>query len=196
MRLVLGESLAEAGDEAAVAEAEALRAMHPTFGIEADAILARLRFRQGKADEAVALLEKAWSAYRHDPWPLVEPMSRTLALATEIGHGDKARGERLWRALAEPFSVHLMQTERLQTRIDLARRIDFPRLCKESLEAIHPWPWWRRDFLTDRAGCLQHVGDPRAAAAEADLRAFMAAEPVPFAAGLPPAGPPTPAPTP
>jgi hypothetical protein len=74
---VVAESLADAGDETARPLAEALRKVS---AIEADVILARLALRQNKPAEATELLERAFVAYRKDPWPLPLLMTHATRL--------------------------------------------------------------------------------------------------------------------
>ncbi len=99
---LVAEGLADAGRDEAAAAIEALRAAQP---IEADAALARLRLRQGKRDEAVALLARVFVAHRRDPWPSQPVIRRALDLALALADGDPAQAERLLEALREPFAV-------------------------------------------------------------------------------------------
>src|SRR5262249_43426556 len=76
--VVLGESLADAGDERALGLILPLHAVQP---IEADVLLARLRWRQHRLPEATELLASALVRYRSDPWPLLRVMQRAVQLA-------------------------------------------------------------------------------------------------------------------
>jgi hypothetical protein len=66
--LVVAEALAQGGVEGATASIDRLRAPHP---VEADLLLARLRWAQGRLQEAVEAFERAFATYRRDPWPLL-----------------------------------------------------------------------------------------------------------------------------
>ena len=63
--------------------------------------------------DAGATLERAFLGAQRDPWPLPMVLSRALDLAAEIGRNDRGAAERLWRALATPFVVHLQNDRRL-----------------------------------------------------------------------------------
>ncbi len=181
---MVGELLAEAGDEAALPLIDRLRAFSPSLAIEADALLARLRLRQGRLEEATAALTSAFVRYQRDPWPLVLVMSHALKLPVEIAERDRRLGERLYHTLRTPFAVSLLDGVRLNTELDLAIRIDARRLCREALEPFEPNPSWKRDALAARLQCYQWAGDPRAAQAARDVARFAGSEPLPFAAGL------------
>ena len=179
--LTFGEAEAEAGSETAMPFIDNLRLASP---IEADVLLARLRWKQGKIDEATALLERAFTAYRTDPWPLKVVMDRAIdmaaAMAAQDSTGNAAR--RLDRVLAEPFSVTLLDQKRLEARALLAEVMEpGPRCGPATLAALHsfePNVPWRREFLARRADCYAQAQDPRAARAAADLQQYVRAEPV------------------
>ena len=98
---MVGELFAEEGEDAALPILEKLRAREP---IEADALLARLRWRQNKADEATTAFEAAFNAYRSDPWPQQALLRRALHLTQELAveeAGPLAR--RLFHALEQPL---------------------------------------------------------------------------------------------
>jgi spermidine synthase len=185
---VLAESLADAGDEAALPLFEKLRAWQP---IEADAFLGRLRLRQGRIADATEALERAFVGYQRDPWPMPMALSHALKLPVEIAARDRVLGERLYEILKTPFAVSMLDEQRRNVATELALRLDFRRLCREVFAGYQRFPSWRRDFLTGRWKCYELHGDPRAAEARRDLAAFNAEEPLPFASGLEaPAGPP------
>ena len=72
---------AEAGSDAALPLIEQLRAWQPA---EADTILATLRFRQSRFDEAAAALESAIVRFRVDPWPVRRFKEKALVLADVV----------------------------------------------------------------------------------------------------------------
>src|SRR5205814_111607 len=96
---MLAELLAEEGSDKALPLIESLAASQP---VEAGVILARLRFRQIKIDDAAAALDQALLRYRTEPWALQMLVERSLSLAVEIGKRDPALGRRLHQTLAEP----------------------------------------------------------------------------------------------
>jgi spermidine synthase len=178
---MLAESLADAGDASAERWIAQLR---PAHAVEADLFAARLRFRQGRVADAAATLERAFAAATIDPWPLPHVLGRALDLAADIGARDRAAAERLWRALAPPFAVHLQNDHRVRTRIALAWAIDWPRLCTEALAPMEPEAPFDGDVLWKRVRCYEATGDRRLAAARHDLTHFSGHEPMRFATGL------------
>jgi spermidine synthase len=178
-RLAIADCLADAGDEAALLLIAALRARRP---IEADALLARLRARQGRPHEAGAALERAFTAYRTDPWPMPFVMSRALTLTRGLARTEPAVGRRLHQLLGRPFAAHVLDGARRSTRLFLAGLVDFRGLCRDEVASFEPWIPWRRDFLATRLRCYEENGDPRARRARRDLARFEANEPAPLAA--------------
>jgi spermidine synthase len=157
--LVPADALAELGDEGALPFIEHLRPLRPS---EADAVLARLRFRQGKVGEAVAALEASFTRYRSDPWPSFHVMSRALDFAVEVGAADRDAASRLLDALREPFAAWLLDERRNQARVKLTRLHDLRSRCVESLAPFEPHVPWNDDFLFFRAVCYAAQNDPRA----------------------------------
>ena len=166
---LLAESFAQMKDEAALPYIERLRAFEP---VEADVILARLRMQQGRVVEAADALEAALVRYRTDPWPLVELMQRSLFVAREIGEADLQQGERVFRALSQPFAVGLLQDQRQLTLVTLANLIDIKRLCEGALAQVEPNGPWRLDFLEDRVRCYEATQSPRLPEARAEVEKF------------------------
>jgi hypothetical protein len=113
----VAESLADAGSEEAIPYIEQVRAIAP---IEADALLGRLRWRQGRMKEAGAALESAFVAYRTDPWPLPPLMNRALETTMEVSAADAEEALRLYRAFEEPFAVYMLDEGRIRVRMKLA----------------------------------------------------------------------------
>jgi spermidine synthase len=178
---MIGEALAETGAEAAVAVLDRLRPHQPT---EADAHLARLRLRQGRLPEAVAALEAALLGYRRDPWPRHEVMRKAIAetaLAVSVG-APSAR--RIHAALREPFALHGVDDDRLETLLRLSPHVDLRATCLEAVTNLEPHFPFRADLLRLRKQCYEAVGSPRLKAADADLDAFVREESLPFSTGL------------
>lgn len=178
--LTFAEALAARGDESVLPYIEELRRYQPT---EADAVLARLRWRQGKMDEATAALERAFVAARRDPWPLRLAMLRTLELAGEAAAGDPARARRIFDALSEPFAAGLVQDARQLARLQAATQVT-PGRCNElvvaALEPFERGVPWNRPFLHNRATCYEQLRHPLAANARQDYERLMANEAAPL----------------
>jgi spermidine synthase len=171
--LVVAGGLADAGDEAAL---EQLDALHPA---EADVVLALLRVRQQRLPEAADALARALGRYQTDPWPITAVMRRGLELVPDVG--DRARFQTL---LATPFSVSMLDGMRLH----VARRLaGLGPQCVDVFLASEPNPAWSHEALLQRARCYEAHGHPLAARALDDLETHLRAEPLPFAEGLLPA---------
>ena len=173
---VVAESLADAGNEGAAASIEKLR---PWLPGEADAFTARLRFRQGKVDDSVEALERAFDSYRSSPWPLPDLMDRAIDLAVEIGSRHKKLAPRLYQALKSPFALHLLHTERIKAAAKLPPVPGFRVNCSEQLAPFHHQVPWEEELLASRVACYG-LSHPRHRAAEADLEAFLEYARVPF----------------
>jgi spermidine synthase len=181
---MLADALAETGDDGAVLYIERLRAYEPS---EADGILARLRSRQGRQREAVDILERAIRAYQTDPWALNEFKRHSLALASELVARDARAAPKLYAALRVPFAVRAADEDRVITAARMTMALDFPSKCREAINPLEPYVPWTRGWLSLRSDCSAATSDPRSAAAEADLREFLAREPIPLAGLLAPA---------
>ncbi|MBI4514202.1 MAG: fused MFS/spermidine synthase [Deltaproteobacteria bacterium] len=184
--LVLGEVLADRGDEAAARYIESLRHQQP---IEADAMLGHLRWRQGRLQEAAAALTAAFIAYRSDPWPLPHVLGRALEVATAVAAADKQLGEQLLEALTTPFAILALDEERRSAVLKIATQLNFDKYCLPALEALEPHAPWQREVLRARVRCYRAAGHPRVEQAEEDWGAFLAGEPAAFGRGLEAAAP-------
>ncbi|MGZ3425315.1 MAG: spermidine synthase, partial [Polyangia bacterium] len=178
---MLAESLADAGDATAERFIAKLR---PAHAIEADLFSARLAFRQRRVAEAGATLERVFAAATTDPWPLPVVLGRGLDLAVDVAVRDHAAGERLWRALEQPFAVHVQNDHRLRARIDVAWAVDRARLCTEALAPMEPEAPFDVELLQKRVRCYEANGDRRAIEARHDLSHFSGHEPMRFGNGL------------
>jgi hypothetical protein len=169
---LMAEGLADLGDEQAVQYVEMLGAASPT---EADAVLGRLRFRQQRYEEAVAALERAFIAYRRDPWPPTPMMVGAVRLAEDMARARPETGPRLFASLAEPFAAYVIDSDRLDARLGIAQTQPIDAFCLEAIRPLDPAPW-TLDFLLYRRNCYDAVGDPRAGRARADLDDFLRAD--------------------
>jgi spermidine synthase len=169
---VMGESLAEMGDAATEPLLARLRESQPT---EADALLARLRYRQARFPEAVDAFVAAFEHYRTDAWPEPDLMRRVLVDVGLPLAKNREIADRLHAALAQPFAVHMLETDRLRVRLQLATQIDFQKRCVEAFAPYEPdVPW--NDTLLVRARCYESNHHPLAARAERDLTEYIEQE--------------------
>jgi len=179
--LLLGESLADAGDGQAADFASQLR---PRSVAEAEAVLARLRFRQGSLADSTGHLEAAFTELRRNPWASLPLVERALALAPLIAKQDATLGRRLFAALGPPFAVALEEELRLRARLEIAGLIGFEQSCGEALAPFEPYVPWEDRFLVIRSLCYGRIHDAREAAAAADLRRFQELAPPKLNEGL------------
>jgi hypothetical protein len=161
---------------------EQLRAHEPA---EADILVAALRLRQGRIQEAAAALEAALIRLRTDPWPVLSLKQKAVDLVEPIAARDGVAARRLFDALREPFAVRAVEVPRLMALAGLSRRLDFAGLCRVPIGALEPAPPWNAFTLTLRRDCYQATNDPRLAAAARDVQRFYAREVVPLGAGVP-----------
>ena len=166
---VVSQALAQAGDESA---APYIARLGQTRPVEADVLLGQLRWRQGRFEEAVDSLEKAFLRYREDPWALLPVVNQSFAVVGDLAGRDRRFAERLNAALAQPFSVLLLNEERLQTRYKVATYLDQSKL-EDAIAALEPHVPWRKGFLSRRARLYEATRNPRAAIARSELESFV-----------------------
>ncbi|HMJ52687.1 MAG TPA: fused MFS/spermidine synthase [Polyangiaceae bacterium] len=178
---VVAEAMAEQGDEGALRYAQALRALQPA---EADAILARLRARQDKREEAMAFLESAFARHRVDPWPMPVIMRHAVELAADLAKGDRALAERVYAALRQPFAGDLQQEMRTDAMLVAAGQLPLETACVEALSGLEPHVPWRLSVLSWRSRCYEAHKPAWAGRAARDLDEYLSGEAAPFGEGL------------
>ena len=179
--VVLAEALAQGAEEAATLLAARLQGPHP---VEAEIVLARLRWRQGRAQEAVEALERAFGRCRQDPWALPAVVKNAFPIVLDLASKDAALAARLDDALAQPFAVAVLDDERRLVRLEVAGYLDLPRYAA-ALAELEPNVPWRGSVLERRARAYDATGSPLAPAARKDLSEFLESEPPPFFPGVP-----------
>ena len=141
----------ETGEQDVEQQIAAVRSRLP---IEADILLASLRARQGKLDEAAALLRRALFAFRTDPWPHYDITSHAVVLALRIGRTSSERAKLMFEALSQPFSVRQHENQRRWALIELAPLFNgCGATTLAALRAIEPNPYWKQNVLELRADC-------------------------------------------
>jgi spermidine synthase len=176
--VMLAESLANRGDDAAVAYAEQLRVWQPT---DADAVLARLRFQQNRLDEAATLLERVFARGRIDPWPNVDTFGRSLDIAMMLA-SKYPYAARMYRALEHPFAAGQWEDTRKIDRALISKEVEGcgPHTIA-AIRQLEPWVPWRKDLLKLRVDCYgTAMLEDLHARAQRDLEAFVSAEPPPL----------------
>jgi len=178
---IVATGLADAGDEAALPYIEQLRAFQATEG---DCLVARLRARQGRFEEAGAALESAFERHRVDPWPSAVVVQDALVLAEEVAARHSPLALRLFQSVRSPFAVRSKELDRLNTMAELLSRIDLKPFCRDVLRPLEPYVAWNRSWLTLRRDCYVATNDPYARQAASDLAEFLRSEPVKFGVAL------------
>lgn len=152
---------------------EALRGILP---VEADAIAAMLALRTGDPAGAQAALGRALKGYETFPFASNLLMHRAVQLAVEIARADQSLVPSLDEMLARPFAVNGVNRTRRMTRFEVGLLDPNPQRCVDALRELEPHVPWTEAFLRKRVACYNDAGDPKAAAARADLLAFYDAE--------------------
>ena len=164
---LLAEGLADMGDDAALAYIERLRALQPT---EAAAILARLRFRQGKNVEAAMALDEALRAYQTDVWAWPILMNHALETAGHLMTRDPGAQKIVRGALEKPFAAMMLEETRREMLLKLVVAREPDSSCAAALASYEPHTLWHEPLLTWRARCydMLHHADAARAAQERD----------------------------
>jgi spermidine synthase len=179
---VVAESYASAGDDRARTYIEKLRVHQPT---EAQAIYARLLERQGKHGEAAAAIETAFERHRHDVWPWTVITKHAMTTADEIAASDPTLADRMYRALALPLPVYLLEGQRLATMLKIAMRTQLAVPCADTLALFEPHVPWRKEVLEWRKTCYRGP-TVNARRADTELAELLSESPAPFENGLSP----------
>jgi spermidine synthase len=190
--VVLGEALAQGGDDQALVLAQRLQPSHP---VEAEVLTARLRWRKGQAAQAVESLEKAFTLYRQNPWPMPILVKNAFAIVLDLAAKDPAAAARLDAALSQPFAISVLNEERNLVRLELASRLGVNRYAS-TVSEMEPDVPWRTPILQQRANAYEATGNSLRFRARKELTEFLEKEPPPFAPGVEPAPAAAPAPAP
>jgi hypothetical protein len=170
----LALAAAKEGQPRAEAGAQVVARAQP---IEADYILATLRDKQQRHDEATEHLRRAFIGYRGNAWPERKLMVGAFELARALALTSPKRARVLYDALSVPLAAKQHESARLFTRMVIAPLFD--RCGAQTIAALHatePHPMWQNQILTIRANCYAIAGDPLAADAWDDLAEFAEAE--------------------
>lgn len=168
------EICAEVRNEKSLQYLATLREYHPA---DADAILARLRWKQGRFGEATDALEAAFAGWRNNPWAAENMIDRTLEVAAALAEtiGNENLVPRLYQAVSSPLSTFLSEDKRCLTVFRIAKHM--PVLEREgrvldAIGALEPFVPWQRDFLEARATAYKAANAPKARLAKHELKLY------------------------
>jgi spermidine synthase len=176
---MVAECLADQANQAALPYIEQLQTIQPT---EAEAIRARLLWRENRIEEASTTMEKVIEELHVDPWPGPALVARTMNIAVELAEADKTDrgGQSIFQALQKPFAVYNSEGVRGTTLLRTSMALDHGHVGEHvlrSVEALEPNVPWDFKFLKIRSSCYTAFNHPLAADARSDLVDFLAAEP-------------------
>jgi hypothetical protein len=135
--------------------------LRPYNAGEAATLLATLRLRQSRFDEAASALEVAFHEFTVDPWALLRFKEQAMELANELGSHSPVLARRMFDALDHPFALEAMRDQRFLTRSRLAQLADFRHLCRDAIAPLEAHVLWTDGFLTMRRACYEAIGDSR-----------------------------------
>ncbi len=168
---------ADRGSDAALRWIDRVRQYEPA---EADVLIALLRFRQRRFDEAAEALRSALIGFRTDPWVMQQAIVRALALVQPVAAAAPGSALALYEALLEPFVVRAAEGPRLVEAAELSQRLDFAATCRAPVANLEPFVPWTEFFLTLRRDCYAAARDARFATAQSELVEYYAHEPAPL----------------
>jgi len=176
---LVAECLAERGDESALGYIDQLQKILPT---EAQALRARLLWREKHLDRATVAIQQCLKSFRIDPWPSPALVDRTLNLAAELMEANEPGSKRaeIYRLLQEPFAVYNDDAARTLALLRVSKLLDHGQLGSNVLkivQAFEPNIPWTFEFLRLRCECYASFKPALVAGAESDLVDFLTAEP-------------------
>lgn len=167
--IVLQASVEAGGTAQAMKWIEWARKDWPTEAHFAAALFAA---RSGDGDRMLDELVHGFEGYRSDPWVRRHLAKNALALTSSAARSMPPQAcALLFHALEKPFVLSVLDQERLITRVQVSRRLP-PGDRVIAADAWGRWAPWSREYLEFRRDAYKDAGDPRLAAAEADLDQF------------------------
>jgi spermidine synthase len=166
---IVADALASAGDESAMKYVDELRKVEP---VEADAIVALLRFRQNRPAESADALAATFTRFRQDPWANRVLMDRTLTIASLVAAHDPKLARQVYDAMSEPFAVYANEESRCSILLEVAAATKDIQLAARALERLEPYVPWTHAYLSTRAKVYAEASHPLRARALAELKEF------------------------
>ncbi len=177
-RHVIAELFAYYGVDETESWVQSLTPEQPTLSLMLRAVWLQ---RHGKKKEAIDVLVQALHQYRIDPWPMPSQMARAFNLMTITSDEDKAFAPLWVEALSVPFAVYVNETARERTMVKIAGQLGTKDpTCLRALAPFEQHPDWTESMLDFRVKCYKDQKSPLLARAQADLKQYFAAAPVPY----------------
>lgn len=176
---LIGEAVAERAAPVAETFIAALDRIQP---IESNVVRARLELRQNRIADSYASLQRAFTAFQNDPWPLPLLMRHSLSLAIELAQRDPHLAPALYEMLKRPIPPHQLDELRRTTRLEIAVKSEQcgPRTL-EVLQEFEPDMRWSLSYLTLRVTCYERAGlRDLAQRAREDYETYVSSEPSSF----------------
>ena len=173
---LIGEAVAEKALPVTDSFIAALDRIQP---IEANVVRARLQLRQNRFPDSFASLQRAFSAYEHDPWPLPLVMRHAISLSIELAQRDPQLAPALYEMLKRPIPPHQLEELRRTARLEIAVKSE--QCGPRTLEVLHefePDMRWSLPYLTLRVRCYEQAGlRELAQRARDDYETYVSTEP-------------------
>jgi hypothetical protein len=166
---MLADALADAGDRRAHSFLPEIASIWPASAAVIEAVVA---YRSGEQEMALAALGRAVAGFRVDPWNYWKIMNRGLAFSLEMARAEPRLAGRIFELNAEPFSVSILEAERIHTLVALATLIDC-RHGERALAQFEPNVPLAEWILRYRSECYAQTGNTLARRARRDLEAFL-----------------------
>jgi len=170
---LLAECLAAQGGEAAPKYIDQVADIVPS---DAQAIRARLCWKQGKVAEAVDHLKKFFEIAHDDPWPDPSLTKRSIILAETIASSNPGAASSLYDSLRTPLCVWNSDADRELRLISIGACVDGNKpgeYTARAIEAFEPNVMWERHFLEVRKAAYEVTHSRRASQAARDFDDFM-----------------------
>jgi spermidine synthase len=165
---IVSEAMAEEG----FLNSTFLEKLEQYWPLTGKAIRARYFWRTGRPREAYEILEQVLVSLRNTPWFNTAIIKNMLDLLEEIAGKDKEIAKKFLGLLSEPFSVYILNFERISSLVTIAQSID-PEYLARAIETIEPHPLWDETFLEERLKSYTQTGNPLAKKAEKDFQLFQ-----------------------
>lgn len=117
---------------------------------------------------------------RTDPWVPTITLDHALDLANEMSWQQPDIALKMHLALAEPFSVYMLEQKRMDIRLEIASWLK-PSYTVSVLHEYEPYPYWNRNFLYYRHQYYKDLNDPLTEKARHELNIYLTHTSQPFA---------------